>query len=303
MAEDVRIELQNRLEVWRTIKSEGGPDGLIPQRIRSLGIHRGQQGIFRDQVRTSHLTHSGTGVAVGLLHTGRVYSDALSDDGLTYHYPSTIRGRRDHNEVESIMACRELGLPLFVIIKPHPTARTRNVRLGWVRERDEQLGLILISFGDVAPERPVAGADQLDSTPFVLQQRQSSRRGTTKTRPGQAEFRFDVLRRYGAECTVCRIAHQDLLHAAHICPVEASGCDDARNGIVLCLTHHRAFDKGLFRIDPDTTVIFPAGGARALADIGVVRAALSHLPRLPHPTALRWHSDRAGSTDASHGTR
>jgi predicted restriction endonuclease len=43
-----------------------------------------------------------------------------------------------------------------------------------------------------------------------------------------------------------------LLDAAHVRAYRDKGSDDPRNGLVLCATHHRAFDKKLFAIDPST---------------------------------------------------
>ena len=41
-----------------------------------------------------------------------------------------------------------------------------------------------------------------------------------------------------------------LLDAAHLRPYADKGSDDPRNGLVLCATHHRAFDKRLFGFIP-----------------------------------------------------
>src|SRR5215472_10558353 len=42
---------------------------------------------------------NGSGIAVGLLHTGSAYDDDLFEDGVIYHFPVTNRpGRRDASE-------------------------------------------------------------------------------------------------------------------------------------------------------------------------------------------------------------
>ena len=45
------------------------------------------------------------------------------------------------------------------------------------------------------------------------------------------------------------------MEAAHIVPVEEGGSDDPRNGILLSPNAHRAFDAGMWAIDPKTLEI------------------------------------------------
>lgn len=76
----------------------------------------------------------------------------------------------------------------------------------------------------------------------------------------------------------------DMLEAAHIIPDQENGTDDPRNRIVL---HHRAFDRGLLRIHPESLefCVDPAHSAEALH---LSRKDLTHLAKRPHPDALRW---------------
>ena len=50
-----------------------------------------------------------------------------------------------------------------------------------------------------------------------------------------------------------------LLDAAHLYPISKKGTDDPRNALVLCALHHRAFDRGLILIDPDSLVVSVSG--------------------------------------------
>lgn len=211
----VAEERDRRLKLWHSLAASGGPDDVTPAIVRQLGIHRGEQGIFRDQVRTKALGHP-SGVAVGIRHTGRVYADDLKPDELVYHYPSTVRGRRDANEILSIKLCHELQLPLFVVVTPFQGARTRHVRLGWVADWVDADATILIRFSDTQIDRHGGGSSDLDQTEFRLHHERSFRLTNAKVRPNQSRFRFDVTTRYGTACAVCAIAHPDLLHAAHL---------------------------------------------------------------------------------------
>ncbi len=128
----VDLELARREAMWAELIARGGPAGVVPQLVKELRIHKGQQGIFRDQGRTGSLTPTGSGVAVGVLHRGTAYVDDLHDDGVIYHSPKTDRGARDGNEIAALVACRDLQLPLFVVVTPEPGARVRVVHRGWV---------------------------------------------------------------------------------------------------------------------------------------------------------------------------
>ena len=101
-------------------------------------------------------------------------------------------------------------------------------------------------------ERPDYFEPKDVAAPFNLKQRRR-RQGTTitKTRPNQMQFRHHVMSKYGIKCGVCKIEHQALIHAAHICGVDENGEDDWRNGIPLCGTHHLAFDEFLFCFLPE----------------------------------------------------
>ena len=106
-------------------------------------------------------------------------------------------------------------------------------------------------------------------------------------RPGQSAFRKDVLARYGESCALCSVGHGMLLDAAHIAEVKDGGSDRPENGLMLCATHHRAFDAGLIGIHPETLEVHLHPQA---TEIGVQVARLE--PPLPHERALRWRWER-----------
>jgi putative restriction endonuclease len=283
----VKDELERRLNLWRELKARGGPDGISPQVIRQLGIHRGQQGVFREPKVTSLVSGNRAGVTVGVLHTGQTYADDLSEYGVTYHYPKTKRKGRDQPEIEGMKACAELGLPLFVVITPFENSPGRNVRLGWVQGHSDEIGQLYITFSDTEqPPLPLITGE--DSTPFVLQAQRTFRQSKTKVRPNQGLFHLNALIRYGVGCAVCDIQQEALLDAAHICSVEHGGTDDPRNGLVFCLTHHRAFDKGFFGIDPETLRIEVRPPCQSPLELAITRESIGHLRKHPHREALEW---------------
>ena len=155
------------------------------------------------------------------------------------------------------------------------------MKLGWVESWDDQSRTFLITFGN-EPPRPLA-ADVTEDTPFVLATPETRMRREVKVRAGQQRFNFQVFKRYGPKCVMCGLAVKGLLDAAHIRPKLADGSDDPRNGLVLCANHHRAFDAGLFAIDPTLEIQYlPDGPDRAA--LGITLKSIAHLSQPPTST-------------------
>jgi hypothetical protein len=288
--ETIEREYDRRMEMWSSVLQAGGPTRVAPTRLRELGIYGGGQGIWVDEVRTGGLTPGGGGVTVAVLHTGQSYADDLAEDCILYHYPSTRRPpRRDAAEVAATKAAGHLGLPLFVISYPAPNAHSRDVRLGWVEDWDDEARILLISFGERPPAR--GSTPPVEEEPFQLIEEGSRPIREVASRPGQPRFKFRVLQRYGPWCAVCGFDVLELLDAAHLCPKHEHGTDDPRNGLIFCPTHHRAFDAGLFAIEPETTRIIVQGDSDVASQLRLVYPSLDHLRNRPHPDALRWAWD------------
>lgn len=290
----VEQEMQYRLQLWQKLLDKGGPRNIAPQVIRDLRIHIAQQGIWTDKERTMVLTGRVSGVTLAVRHTGSSYSDDLSEDGIIYHYPETGRLGHDHAEVEATKWAAQLKLPVFVVTTPPEDDRLRNVFMGWVEDWDDAAKIFLISFGEVAPE--LATHTEEEESSFILSSESAAGLAVVKTRPGQQRFKFSVFKRYGPQCAVCNLNVIELLDAAHIRPKGEKGTDDPRNGIVLCATHHRAFDAGLFWVNPDTFDVVAKSGGPSLNEIGISVSSLVGLPQLPHLEALRWRWRRFANT-------
>ena len=75
-----------------------------------------------------------------------------------------------------------------------------------------------------------------------------------------------MLRAYERRCAVCeldvRIDGQSIgLEAAHIKWHSHKGPAQVRNGLALCVLHHKFFDSGLFTVLPDLTEDWPSDTA------------------------------------------
>ncbi|MFI6254559.1 HNH endonuclease [Micromonospora zamorensis] len=254
--------------------------------LRVWGAYGGGQGVWVDSERTKEIDP--VGIAVGVLHTGIHYADDLNDDGILYHYPKTNRtGRRDQSEVDAMKKAAQLRVPVFVISKPTPSSRWRDVRLAWIEGWDDLAQVFSLTFHREAPAR-ILSDDDSDGQPFVMFGNSSRRStGSRKQRPGQRLFKFRVIQRYGSLCPLTGVTVAEMLDAAHLVPDAAGGSSDPRNGLPMNAALHRAFDAGLFAIRPDTLEVIVQPGLAA-EDLGIIVATIANLPKKPHPDALTW---------------
>ena len=146
--------------------------------------------------------------------------------------------------------------------------------------------MFLVCFAEDPPAELISETDE--AAPFKLVDEPRTKQITTKVRTGQQRFKLQVFRYYGACCAVCNVVVADLLDAAHIRPKRDQGSDDPRNGLVLCATHHRAFDAGLFGVRPKTLEVLALHSLPTVEQLGLTRENLAHLARKPHSEALAW---------------
>jgi hypothetical protein len=314
MNQAVRREHQRRLELWAALQTDFGAKDIPAAMLRQLSVYGGFQGIWVDTARTSDLTSDGKGITMAVLNSGRHYPDDLSEDGIIYHYPATRRGAtRDTGEIVATKHAAELGLPLFVIIGR--THTTRDVRLGWVTDWDDESKQFLIVYSESRALRQESLLDQSeavqplelrsdtvhfddhnedhdDNLPFALHSTQAGKRHLAKSRMGQQQFKFHVFKRYGPKCAVCSMRIPEVLQAAHIVPVEEDGANDARNGLVLCANHHLALDAGLFAIDPISLAVLVTESDPGREALGISETHLSPLRHQPHGEALTWRFEQ-----------
>ncbi|MBM4231561.1 MAG: hypothetical protein FJ184_12605 [Gammaproteobacteria bacterium] len=283
-------EQQRRSFMLSQLRISGlGP--YSPALIRDLRIYGGAAGVWVDRPTTSVTTRDPIGAAVSVNHTGEHYPDDLSDTGLIYHYPVTRRpGLTDSNEIDATKRTRDLGLPLFVLLKNNDDETKRDVRIGWVTDWDDVAQKFLIIFAESAP---IFVSRPRDEDPFVLKDEKNRQRKASSfwTRPNQQRFRFDVLKAYHSQCIVCSVSRTDLLTAVHICPKSEGGADDWRNGLLLCATHHAAFDRGMFGFHPETLDLVVKEGV-SKEQIGISKERGVFDTAQPHTEALNYHMSR-----------
>jgi predicted restriction endonuclease len=125
----------------------------------------------------------------------------------------------------------------------------------------------------------------VDDEDMPAASQRARRAGSTLVR--DARFSRRVVDAYRGLCAMCGL-DVGLVEGAHIYPVSAPGSsDEAWNGLALCANHHRAFDRHLVGVQPETsTIVLHADVRCQVADSPPVRAFVQGTyPRLADPAA------------------
>jgi hypothetical protein len=254
--------------------------------VTGRGLHAGQRGIYRDINRTGSIVPDG--IAVGLLHTGKHYSDELTDSGIVYHYPRTKSGTTDEREIQSLRNAALSSVPVFVISS---VPGGNHVNLGWIENQDSAVGVVFLTFQQLSRPGTVDVAWSDPEQPLEL----TTKRKRTQTEVEKAErdprFKYMTLCRYSATCAVTALDIPTLLEAAHVVPVAKGGSDDPRNGLLLSPTAHRAFDRNLWAIQPQTLELVASKQIDRLPKLRFQFENLRHLKFPPARGALEWRWD------------
>lgn len=279
----VAAEKQRRFDLLDELvgSDNGAPLGVPTKRVNELRIFYGGRGIWFHKTVTSQVADPG--VTVGLLHTGRNYDDDLGPSSIVYHYPVTKNPGTDHSEVTATRNAMVLEVPLFVVVD---RGKKRDVHLGWVLDDDPLQQEFLVVFAGPAGPKPRPNIADEDFNPIAQKEWRTRK---SKQRPNQARFSFEVKKEYGSACAACGLAVSELIEAAHIVPDSLHGSDDHRNGLPLCATHHRAFDRDLLRITERGTW-FAADDGPSLDDLRVTKSDLHHLNARPHSRSIEWRA-------------
>ena len=281
--ESVEDERRWRELVYAHLKSLADPAGLnVPADLQFIGAFRSMRGIWVDKKRTQAVHPAG--VTVSLKHTGRHYADEVTNEGMTYYYPTTNSKGQDLSEVTATKAAAEVEIPLFAILD---RGSRREVRLGWVEGWDDPSKRFYITF-QADPPQKILDHDRSEEEKFRLDGNRSHRRaGTTRVRPDQARFRFQLVQRYGERCPFTGLTVPVMLEAAHLKPDSVGGTSDPRNGLLMSVALHRAFDAYLFAVNPDTLEVETRPGGPGIEDLHIVHTRLDMQDK-PHHDALSW---------------
>ena len=264
--------------VWDDLLASPEWPSFRAGRLQDQRIFRGGRGIWVDLDKTSQIAEAG--VAVSVKHSGQHYDDQLDDRGLIYDYPDTLAVGRDRNEVQAVKNAMTLGLPVFVVID---RGSFREVRRSWVSGHNDVSGQFLFVFSSedarvIELDRPFEAVQSRRRTPDLVLRLERN-----------PQFKFEVFRRFQGRCVVSDLGVTKMLEAAHVVPVSEGGSDDPRNGLLLSASHHRAFDRHLWSINPATLAIETSPHGPSLERMKISRRSVEHLADmgcLPHKDAL-----------------
>ena len=142
-----------------------------------------------------------------------------------------------------------------------------------------------------------AGATLGSAEVAIVRQRGSAdlvqrarRTATVLARPGQPQFRADVLAAYGGRCLLSGETYSPALQAAHIRGVEHDGPDHISNGILLRADLHLLFDGAHLKISESGVV--QRQGALATATISLYAALAPTIawPPFVELAFVRWRN-------------
>ena len=271
-----------REAVWAELQNCPTWPNVPPALLRELRVYSGQAGVWFDQSSTRQICPSG--IAVSVLNTGHHYDDDLDDDAIIYHYPTTARkGLHDQNEVDSVKQAAILQMPIFVIIN---NGKWRQVKRANVTGDDDVSRLFLFEFGEQQQQKL---AIELDQVSFAAKTNRKLSVDQVMRIERDPRFKFQVVKRHAGKCAVTGISVVEMLDGAHVVPVADGGSDDPRNGLLLSASHHRAYDRHLWSINPETLEIEASPNGPNLKQMKFEKMNLSHLQEigsLPHPDAL-----------------
>ena len=279
----VEKELFRRIELFEKAKRLSVSGLNTPSDLKDLGVYGGASGVWVNKTVTSALVDSG--VAVGLLHTGKHYDDDIDDTGVLYHYPTTNRPEsRDNNEIQAIKNLAKFKLPVFVI---RNVGSLKKIDLAWLNDFDDSLRICVLTFNGLDESKNSFAAPKID-TPIEL----FGSHRKTKTEISRAErdphFKFHILKRFEGKCVVTGTDVIQVLDAAHIIPVANKGTESVENGLLLTASAHRSFDAGLWAINPDTLKIETRPGGPDINRLKLGIDNLNHLKNKLNQEALEY---------------
>ncbi len=209
------------------------PSGTIPVQLRFKGIWKPASFAAALSITTTFTKQGGQ----------RPYDDAAGADSLfRYKWRGDDPNHADNRALREAM---RLKAPLiwFVGIDDGWYVAVAPV---WLVAEEPGQQQFVVAMDDI--QRALAGSADTEALRAYSQR-------VVEQRVHQRFFRERVLRAYASHCAVCRLAHPNLLDAAHIIGDREIGGDPAvTNGMAMCKIHHAAFDQNVLGISPDLVV-------------------------------------------------
>jgi putative restriction endonuclease len=245
-------ELDVRIAAFAWLKEHGSDDGYVfPGTLLNRGFdYKGQRITLKGAAGIWFPQGFSIPISITTARNGPYRLDDIADDGLlTYAYRGTDPNHRDNVGLREAYRTRT---PLIYFREVHDS----NYQAIWpvIVLEDHSEGLYVRASMDpaYADLRPGVEPLAIEMSPLDLGRYAWAQ---TRQRLHQGAFRDIVITAYGHRCTICRLAHPELLDAAHIIPdADTRGTPIVQNGLSMCKIHHAAYDTDILGISPDYRV-------------------------------------------------
>lgn len=248
MASDVETRLRQAAMEWLDERADAHHHLVDYAHLASFVFGRDRVPLLDKQkgIRKPRMLEAALSIRTSFTPPGQTppYRDAQGQDGLLrYKY----RGDNpDHPENVSLRLAWQQQLPIIWFFAVTP-GKYQPIYPVWIVD-DEPQHLQFVLAVDEAQRFVPRGQAQTED------QRRYSQR-LTERRLHQPVFRARVVHAYDTHCAICRLAHAELLDAAHILPDgHPRGLPIVPNGLSLCKIHHAAFDQDILGVRPDLIV-------------------------------------------------
>ena len=245
-------ELEIRIAAFSWLTEHGAANGgVFPGTLLNQGfVYEGRRVTLKGAAGIWFPQGFSIPISITTALNGPYRLDDIADDGLlTYAYRGQDPEHRDNRGLRD--ACRT-RTPLIYFREVHDS----HYQAIWpvIVLEDHPEGLFVRAAMDPAYADLRPGADPLavNLSPLDLRRYAWS---LTRQRLHQGAFRDMVISAYSHRCTICRLAHTELLDAAHIiADSDDRGTPIIQNGLSLCKIHHAAYDTDILSISPDYRV-------------------------------------------------
>jgi len=245
-------ELEVRLHAFAWLRERGAANGgVIPGAVLNQGFtHEGRRITLKGASGIWFPQGFSMPISITTALKGPYRLDDIADDGLlTYAYRGQDSQHRDNQGLREAFRTRT---PLVYFREVHDSYYQAIWPVIVLEDHPEGLFVRAAMDPAYANLRPDADPASINLSPLDLRRYAWTE---TRRRLHQGAFRDVVVAAYGHRCTICRLAHTELLDAAHIIPdLDDLGTPVIQNGLSLCKIHHAAYDTDILGISPDYRV-------------------------------------------------
>lgn len=248
LPEGVQSAVRREAMAWLTTRTNDGADSITSQDLLDFEFHGDRFRLMDAQAGIRKPRGWSAALSIRTVYTSegreKPYDDRIGADGfIRYKWRGEDPAQADNRALRAAM---ELRVPLIWFFGVG-TATYQPIYPIYILS--EEAGAHQFVVGTDAAQRLAPVGSQLEENLKRYVTRE------VRQRLHQPVFRATVLRAYQTRCTICALAHSELLDAAHIVPDRLDeGIASVRNGLAMCKIHHASFDAGILGIRPDYVV-------------------------------------------------